>query len=117
MTSREPRQPKMPLKIEKSPIVEPSAVSETEASVKGDEGANGSYRSTLSGGLQSQRADVPQKVILDRIKLKREARLYQLGNQLSMKWCTGAGPRIGCVADYPVELRMQALELVNLSPT
>ncbi|KAA8518603.1 hypothetical protein F0562_016077 [Nyssa sinensis] len=26
------------------------------------------------------------------------------------------GPRIGCVADYPVELRVQALEFVNLSP-
>ncbi|KAJ6407598.1 hypothetical protein OIU84_010979 [Salix udensis] len=28
----------------------------------------------------------------------------------------GAGPRIGCVADYPVEVRVQALEFVHLSP-
>ncbi|CAL5411788.1 unnamed protein product [Camellia sinensis] len=53
------------------------------------------YSRTLSGGLHSPRAE--------------------LGHQLSRKWSTGAGPRIGCVADYPVELRVQALEFVNLS--
>ena len=41
---------------------------------------------------------------------------YQLGHQLSSKWSTGAGPRIGCVKDYPLEVRVQALEFVNLSP-
>ena len=123
VTVRESPQLEMPMKIERSPAVEPSAVSEepsvvskTDASVNGDEEAKGSYKRTLSGGLQSPRADVPQKVILERIKSKGEARSYQLGNQLSLKWCSGAGPRIGCVADYPVELRMQALEFVDLSP-
>jgi len=115
ITFREPPQLEMPMKTEKSEIVEPTLVSETEVDIKADE-AKGSYKRTLSGGLQSPRADVPQKAILERIKSKREARSYQLGNQLSLKWCTGAGPRIGCVADYPVELRTQALELVNLSP-
>lgn len=74
------------------------------------------YKRTLSGGLKSPRADVPKKAILQRINSKKTANSYQLGHQLSLKWTTGAGPRIGCVADYPVELRVQAMELVNLSP-
>jgi len=75
----------------------------------------GSYKRTLSGGLQSPRAEVPKKAILERINSKK-AKSYQLGHQLSRRWSTGAGPRIGCVADYPVELRLQALEMLNLSP-
>ncbi|PIN14701.1 hypothetical protein CDL12_12673 [Handroanthus impetiginosus] len=74
------------------------------------------YKRTLSGGLQSPKAEVPRKAILERINSKNAAKSYQLGRQLSTKWSTGAGPRIGCVADYPVELRLQALELTNLSP-
>ncbi|XVF07714.1 hypothetical protein REPUB_Repub06bG0163400 [Reevesia pubescens] len=74
------------------------------------------YKRTLSGGLQSPRAEVPKKAILERINSKKAAKSYQLGHQLSLKWSTGAGPRIGCVADYPVELRQQALEFVSLSP-
>ncbi|XP_022982921.1 IQ domain-containing protein IQM3-like [Cucurbita maxima] len=79
-------------------------------------GGKGEYKRTLSGGLKSPRAYVPEKAILQRINSKKIANSYQLGHQLSLKWTTGAGPRIGCVADYPVELRAQALELVNLSP-
>ncbi|KAI3838703.1 hypothetical protein MKX03_035542, partial [Papaver bracteatum] len=75
-----------------------------------------SYKRTLSGGLQSPRADVPEKKILERINSKKATSSYQLGHQLSLKWSTGAGPRIGCVADYPAELRRQAFEFVNLSP-
>ncbi|KAJ6794546.1 IQ domain-containing protein IQM3-like [Iris pallida] len=105
----------VPAETEKSLSAEPAEPSEVEAGAEVGE-AKGTYKRTLSGGLQSPRADVPKKSILERIKSKREARSYQLGNQLSLKWCTGAGPRIGCVADYPVELRTQALELVNLSP-
>ncbi|GKU98340.1 hypothetical protein SLEP1_g11355 [Rubroshorea leprosula] len=74
------------------------------------------YKRTLSGGLQSPRAEVPKKAILQRINSKKAAKSYQLGDQLSLKWTTGAGPRIGCVADYPVEVRQQALEFVDLSP-
>ncbi|XP_023539885.1 IQ domain-containing protein IQM3-like [Cucurbita pepo subsp. pepo] len=74
------------------------------------------YKRALSGGLKSPRADVPKEVILQRINSKKVANSYQLGHQLSLKWTTGAGPRIGCVADYPVELRVRALEHVNLSP-
>ncbi|KAI3923122.1 hypothetical protein MKX01_014505 [Papaver californicum] len=75
-----------------------------------------SYKRTLSGGLQSPRADVPEKAILQRINSKKAVCSYQLGHQLSRKWSTGAGPRIGCVADYPPEIQQQALEFVNLSP-
>ncbi|KAK9122746.1 hypothetical protein Sjap_012348 [Stephania japonica] len=78
--------------------------------------SNSSYQRTSSFGLQSPRAEVPKKVILQRINSKKAAKSYQLGHQLSLKWSTGAGPRIGCVADYPMELRMQALEFVLLSP-
>ncbi|KAK4432545.1 IQ domain-containing protein IQM3 [Sesamum alatum] len=74
------------------------------------------YKRTLSGGLQSPRADVPKTVILQRINSKKAAKSYQLGHKLSTKWSTGAGPRIGCVADYPLELRLQALEFTNVSP-
>ncbi|BAF29182.1 IQ domain-containing protein IQM3 [Oryza sativa Japonica Group] len=75
------------------------------------------YQRTLSGGLKSPRAaDVPREAILERVKSKGESKSYQLGHRLSLKWSTGVGPRIGCVKDYPMELRMQALEMVNLSP-
>nr|CBX24473.1 hypothetical_protein [Oryza glaberrima] len=76
------------------------------------------YQRTLSGGLKSPRAaDVPREAILERVKSKGESKSYQLGHRLSLKWSTGVGPRIGCVKDYPMELRMQALEMVNLSPS
>ncbi|XP_010553372.1 PREDICTED: IQ domain-containing protein IQM3 [Tarenaya hassleriana] len=74
------------------------------------------YRRTLSGGLQSPKSEVPRKAILERINSKKQVKSYQLGHQVTLKWTTGAGPRIGCAADYPVELRTQALEFVNLSP-
>ncbi|XP_068651897.1 IQ domain-containing protein IQM1-like [Aristolochia californica] len=45
-----------------------------------------------------------------------EAPKFQMGKLLSCKWSTGAGPRIGCVRDYPTELQFRALEKVNLSP-
>ncbi|KAK3043548.1 hypothetical protein RJ639_002127 [Escallonia herrerae] len=74
------------------------------------------YQRTLSGGLQSPRAEVPTTAILQRINSKKAVKSYQLGHQLSLKWSTGFGPRIGCIADYPVELRVQALQFTNLSP-
>jgi len=81
------------------------------------EQAKPTYQRTLSGGLQSPRATgVPQKAILERMKSKGEFKSYQLGHRLSLNWSTGVGPRIGCVKDYPMELRMQALEMVDLSP-
>ncbi|KAK4481171.1 hypothetical protein RD792_012052 [Penstemon davidsonii] len=93
---------------EEDPSLEETETSQPETKTE--------YKRTLSGGLQSPKSDVPKTSILQRINSKKAAKSYQLGNQLSNKWSTGAGPRIGCVADYPVELRLQALELTNLSP-
>lgn len=59
---------------------------------------------------------IPEESILKRISSHKGLLSYQLGKQLSCKWTTGAGPRIGCVRDYPSELQCQALEQVNLSP-
>lgn len=59
---------------------------------------------------------IPEESILKRISSLKETKSYQLGKQLSCKWTTGAGPRIGCVRDYPCELQFRALEQVNLSP-
>ncbi|OIW19222.1 hypothetical protein TanjilG_20347 [Lupinus angustifolius] len=57
-----------------------------------------------------------EESILKRINSHKEMKSYQLGKQLSCKWTTGAGPRIGCVRDYPCELQFRALEQVSLSP-
>ncbi|KAF8096596.1 hypothetical protein N665_0305s0018 [Sinapis alba] len=65
---------------------------------------------------ESEVVKIPQESILKRINSKKESRSFQLGKQLSCKWTTGAGPRIGCVRDYPSELQFQALQQVNLSP-
>ncbi|GER34359.1 calmodulin binding protein [Striga asiatica] len=42
--------------------------------------------------------------------------VFNLAKRMSCKWSTGAGPRIGCVREYPAELQFRALEQVNLSP-
>ncbi|KAG9136317.1 hypothetical protein Leryth_003902 [Lithospermum erythrorhizon] len=53
--------------------------------------------------------------VLQRIISHKGMESFQLGRQLSCKWSTGAGPRIGCVRDYPTGLQSHALEQVNLS--
>ena len=95
-----------------------NAETETDENSNGtlDETKGNSYQRTLSGGFESAKADVPQKAMLQRINSKKQSKSLQLGHQLMLKWSTGAGPRIGCAADYPVQLRTQALEFVNLSP-
>ncbi|KAH9327364.1 hypothetical protein KI387_007542, partial [Taxus chinensis] len=75
------------------------------------------YKRSLSEkNLADTRTEVPHKSLLQRLHSKKSLQSYQLGKQLSFKWSTGAGPRIVCVADYPSELRVKALEKVNLSP-
>ncbi|KAF2593565.1 hypothetical protein F2Q70_00043796 [Brassica cretica] len=74
----------------------------SNAEAETDENGNGtleeikrsSYQRTLSGGLESPKADVPQKAILQRINSKKQSKSLQLGHQLMLKWSTGAGPRI-----------------------
>ncbi|KAG8063241.1 hypothetical protein GUJ93_ZPchr0003g17000 [Zizania palustris] len=67
-------------------------------------------------GGGGEQTPVSREKILERINSKKGMRSYQLGKQLSFRWTTGAGPRIGCVRDYPSELQLRALEQVNLSP-
>jgi hypothetical protein len=59
---------------------------------------------------------VSKESILERIKSHKETKSFQLGRQLSRRWSTGAGPRIGCLRDYPAELQSHTLEQANLSP-
>ncbi|KAK1287149.1 hypothetical protein QJS10_CPB19g00833 [Acorus calamus] len=65
---------------------------------------------------ETEEAAVTPDVILHRINSMKGVKSYQLGKQLSCKWTTGAGPRIGCVRDYPSEIQFRALEQMNLSP-
>lgn len=117
MRISKPPELKIPPQIAKDKSTEQTIVSQLEEKGPVNEEAKPIYKRTLSGGLQSPKAAVPKKAILERIKSKRKSSSYQLGHQLSLKnWCTGAGPRIGCVTDYPVELRVQALEFMDLSP-
>ncbi|XP_057766375.1 IQ domain-containing protein IQM1-like [Salvia miltiorrhiza] len=53
--------------------------------------------------------DVPSTEHQDKLR-------YSFAKRMSCKWSTGAGPRIGCVREYPAELQSRALEQVNLSP-
>ncbi|KAK4759606.1 hypothetical protein SAY87_022737 [Trapa incisa] len=59
---------------------------------------------------------IPREKITSRIDSHKGMKSYQLAQQLSCKWTTGAGPRIGCMRDYPTELQAQVLEKANLSP-
>ncbi|KAJ1420325.1 hypothetical protein SESBI_14459 [Sesbania bispinosa] len=45
-----------------------------------------------------------------------ETSQHKESKPLSSKWTTGAGPRIGCVREYPAKLQVKALEQLNLSP-
>lgn len=75
------------------------------------------YKRSLSDkNLENDRTEVPPQSLLQRLNSRKSMQSYQLGKQLSIKWSTGAGPRILCVRDYPSELRAMALEKVNLSP-
>lgn len=73
-------------------------------------------KENLFRGVGEEVMVVPQEKILHRINSKMVLHSYQLGNQLSFRWTTGAGPRIGCVRDYPPELQFRSLEQVSLSP-
>lgn len=59
---------------------------------------------------------IPKEKITQRIDSHKGLKSYQLAQQLSSRWTTGAGPRIGCMRDYPSELQFRVLEQANLSP-
>ncbi|TMW92849.1 hypothetical protein EJD97_012476 [Solanum chilense] len=60
---------------------------------------------------------VPEEKIIKRIHSHIGMKSNHLAHQLSScKWTTGAGPRIGCMRDYPSELQFRVMEEVQLSP-
>ncbi|GFP92481.1 hypothetical protein PHJA_001392300 [Phtheirospermum japonicum] len=71
---------------------------------------------TAEDSFGSDEEIIPEEHILRRINSHKDLKSFQLGKQLSFKWSTGVGPRIGCVRDYPSGLQCHALEQVNLSP-
>lgn len=73
-------------------------------------------RSLSSKEIENQLTEIPPTKLLERLSSQKSSKSYQLGKRLSRKWSTGTGPRIGCIADLPPELRLQALQQVNLSP-
>ncbi|XP_031488754.1 IQ domain-containing protein IQM1-like [Nymphaea colorata] len=79
--------------------------SEAESKIKGSASSK-SFLDVVTKATASNKA----------AKTKQMEATFQLGNRLSRKWTTGAGPRIGCVRDYPAQLQTMALEQVNLSP-
>ncbi|KAL6878292.1 hypothetical protein ACP4OV_012462 [Aristida adscensionis] len=109
-SEHEKSEDKMAVPEETGPCQAPEAEETAAASPEPAEETSGDDQ---EGGEQ---APVPREKILERINSKKGMKSYQLGKQLSFRWTTGAGPRIGCVRDYPSELQLQALEQVNLSP-
>lgn len=67
-------------------------------------------------GEEEYEETVPKEKIIQRINSHKGMKSYQLAHQLSCKWTTGAGPRIGCMRDYPSELQLRVLEEASLSP-
>lgn len=65
---------------------------------------------------EEEEEPVPKEKIMRRIDSHKDMKSYQLAQQLSSKWSTGAGPRISCMRDYPSELQLKVLEQAHLSP-
>ncbi|XP_009617821.1 IQ domain-containing protein IQM2 [Nicotiana tomentosiformis] len=74
------------------------------------------HSSSIEELEESKEEIIPEESIIQRINSHKDLKSYQLGKQLSCKWSTGAGPRIGCLRDYPSQLQSHALEQVSLSP-
>ncbi|KAF5747744.1 hypothetical protein HS088_TW05G00471 [Tripterygium wilfordii] len=70
----------------------------------------------LFGEDEEDEKPVPKEKIMKRIDSHKTMNSYQLAQHLSSKWSSGAGPRIGCMRDYPSELQFRVLEQANLSP-
>ncbi|XP_076913129.1 IQ domain-containing protein IQM6-like [Bidens hawaiensis] len=75
-----------------------------------------SKRNLFDFGEEACAGPIPKEKIMQRINSHKETKSFQLGNHLSCRWSTGAGPRIGCVRDYPSELQFRALQEVSLPP-
>lgn len=88
----------------------------TEESGSAKSGNGAEKNSMFFEEEETKEETIPEESILQRINSHKGMKSYQLGKQLSCKWSTGAGPRIGCLRDYPSGLQSHALEQVNLSP-
>lgn len=75
-----------------------------------------SKQNLFDDGEEDYEAAIPREKIMKRINSHKSMKSYQLANQLSSRWTTGAGPRIGCMRDYPTELQFRVLEEAHLSP-
>ncbi|KAG8376167.1 hypothetical protein BUALT_Bualt09G0035100 [Buddleja alternifolia] len=71
------------------------------------------YNLNLSQDTKTSHKDAPPKEQETTVHDHKE---FNFAKRMSCKWSTGAGPRIGCVREYPTELQFRALEQVNLSP-
>ncbi|KAB2015315.1 hypothetical protein ES319_D08G016100v1 [Gossypium barbadense] len=87
-----------------------------EVAVAYNQGSNSTVQDETMNENDHNVESIAKESILQRINSKKGMKSFQLGKQLSCKWTTGAGPRIGCVRDFPSELQFRALEQVNLSP-
>lgn len=70
----------------------------------------------IGGQEEDENDPIPREKIMKRINSHKGMKSYQLACQLSTRWTTGAGPRIGCMRDYPPELQFRILEQQNMSP-
>ncbi|KAM2061232.1 hypothetical protein FF2_045810 [Malus domestica] len=95
---------KCPIDDDIPPSKPPKKVINTESTE-----TKGSTSTNIANGQNEHNVDGVGTIV-------EEAPEFDSGRPLSCKWTTGAGPRIGCVRDYPAELQIQALEQVNLSP-
>ncbi|CAK7340284.1 unnamed protein product [Dovyalis caffra] len=65
--------------------------------------------SKLPEAEQNETKDENKKTLSEGLE-EPKTTMFDLNN-----WSSGAGPRIGSIADYPAEVRAQAMEFVNLS--
>nr|GMC63563.1 IQ domain-containing protein IQM4-like [Ipomoea batatas] len=88
---------------------------------KADEGSSGKKTedlSTTESSKEESTSSTDDSVADNKSgrKANKKPPAFSLAKHMSYKWCTGVGPRIGCVRDYPTEVQFRALEQVNLSP-
>ncbi|XP_071701392.1 IQ domain-containing protein IQM6-like [Rutidosis leptorrhynchoides] len=105
---KEPDPPKHEREPDSSSDNEAEAAEELLSSIK----LMVSKRNLFDFGEEVYGDTIPEEKIMKRINSHKETKSFQLAKHLSCQWSTGAGPRIGCVRDYPEELQFQVLEEV-----
>ncbi|KAK7388212.1 hypothetical protein VNO78_23021 [Psophocarpus tetragonolobus] len=93
------------------------AIDDDTPSLIGTNSFNASHESQQAmGPAQNSHTGTASAIDVNDVRKKDDAAAFNMPKRLSCKWSTGAGPRIGCVRDYPEHLQSRALEQVNLSP-